>query len=134
MATFLSSRRRLCVILAVSVMAGIINGVVIFNLTHQFGYAEKAVSAIMVMSESDKTIVVENEQDYKFFSSYINSCAKEYAVYMSDSFPETIERAWFIFNSNSTKKSEDPNNLISGFHVVSEIIGDDYSAYELEKL
>lgn len=129
-----SKHRRLCIIAILSTIAGIINGVVIFNLTHQFGYAEKVIPAIMAMSETDKNIIVSSEQDYKNFSSYTSSCASDYSVYLSDSFPDSIERTWFIFSSDSPEKSKDPNDLISGFHVVSEIIADDYSAYELEKL
>ncbi len=131
MGKLLASRRgRFIIIFVAATILGIINAVIIFNLTHQFGYATKALPAIIAMSEDDKNIIVDNERDYKYFSSY----AKEYNIYMLDNIPESMARAWFVFDSNNPKRSEDSNNLIPGFHVVSEIIADDYSAFELEKL
>ena len=128
---FLSSRpRRLCFIAVVATVAGMINAVIIFNLTHQFGYAVEVVPVIMAMSEDDKNIIVDSEQEYNWFAAY----AKDYIIYMSNNVPDSLERAWFIFSSDNPKKSEDPNDLIPGFHVISEVNNDNYSAFELEKL
>lgn len=126
----LSRRRRFVIIFIVATIAGIVNSVVIFNLTHQFGFAVDAVPAIMAMSEQDKTIIVDNEQDYKYFTSF----ATDYDVYKIENLPDSVERAWFILGPDNPKKSEDPNSLIPGFRVVSEIIDNRYSAFELEKL
>ena len=126
----LSRRRRFVIIFIVATIAGIVNSVVIFNLTHQFGFAVDAVPAIMAMSEQDKTIIVDNEQDYKYFTSF----ATDYDVYKIENLPDSVERAWFVLGPDNTKKSEDPNSLIPGFRVVSEIIDNRYSAFELEKL
>jgi hypothetical protein len=122
--------KRFIVIFVIATVAGIINGAIIFNLTHNYGYATDAVPAIMAMSEDDKIIIVDSEQDYKSFSAY----AEGYDVYMLNDLPESISRAWLILGSDNPKKSEDPSTLINGFHVISEIVGDSYSAYELEKL
>lgn len=125
-----SRRRRFVMIFIVASIAGIVNGVVIFNITHQFGFAVDAVPGIMAMSEQDKIIIVDNEQDYKYFSSF----ATDYAVYRIENLPDDVERAWYVFGPDNPKKSEDPNSLIPGYHVVSEIIDNRYSAFELEKL
>ena len=122
--------RRFIIVFIVATIAGIINAVLIFNLTHQYGYAIDVMPAIMAMSENNKNIVVDNEQDYKSFSAY----AEDYNIYTKEDLPESVERVWFVLSSDSSKKSEDPNSLVSGFHVVSEIVSDNYAAYELEKL
>ena len=122
--------KRFAIIFVIAAIAGIINGVIIFNLTHQYGYATDVMPAIMAMSGDDKIIIVDSEQDYKNFSAY----AEGYNIYRLTELPELIDRAWLILGSDNFKKSEDPNTLIDGFHVISEIVSDDYAAYELEKL
>ena len=129
-----SRRRRLCVIFVVFTIAGILNGVIIFNLTHQFGYATEVIPAILAMSGDNKNVVVDNEQDYQKFLSYTKEYSNSYTIYMMNNLPDDIDRVWFILSSDNPKKSEEPNNLLSGFRVVSEIINDNYSAFELEKL
>ncbi len=122
--------KRFVIIFIIAAIAGIVNGAIIFNLTHNYGYATDVMPAIMAMSGDDKVIVVDSEQDYKSFSTY----AEGYDVHMLDNLPESINRAWLILSSDSSKRSEDPDTLVDGFHVISEIVSDNYAAYELEKL
>ena len=127
--------KRFFVIFIVAAVAGIANGIIIFNLTHQYGYAPDVMPAIMAMSENDKIILVDSKQDYDFFTAFVKDHnAEDYAIYTSDNVPESVERVWFVLGSDSSKKSEDPDSLVSGFHKISEIISDNYTAYELEKL
>ena len=127
--------RRFFIIFVVAAIAGIINGAIIFNLTHQYGYATEVMPAIMAMSESDKTLIVDSEQDYNHFSAFVKDHnATDYTVYTSDNIPESAERMWLILSSDNPKKSENPDNMVPGFYKVSEIISDTYTVYELEKL
>lgn len=136
--------KRLLAIAIVAALAGLINGIIIFKATHNFGYAKEVVPAIMAMNlgnESlndksvDKIIIVNSERDYEWFKAY----AKDYEIYklgefMADGLAESLERAWFVFDTNDAAKPEDPNDLVPGFYSISEIIGDGYAAFELEKV
>lgn len=128
-------RKKLCIIFIVAAILGVINAVVIFNLTHQYSYAADVVPAIMAMSGDDKIIIVDSKQNYSHFTAYTKDHnATDYIIYMLDNIPDDLNRAWIILDKDSPKQSEDPNDLLPNFHVISEIINSDYSAYELEKL
>ena len=123
-------RRKLAIIAIVAAIAGVINAAVIFNVSHQYDYIDEAISVVGAMSESTKTIVVDNEEDYQLFSRH----TQDYVVYKKDNLPDSATVVWYIMTTNSNNWSIPPDDLLSGYRVLSEAAREYYLAYELEKL
>ena len=132
MAKFLNRKPlRFLLIAAVAALAGIINAALIFNLNRQPDYAYETFSAIAAMSPSDKIIVVEDAATRNTFSAVASD---DYVVYLDSELPEEIATFWYILLPDSPKLSSSSDNLLEGFHAISELISDHYAAFELEKL
>ena len=117
-------------IFTVAVVAGIINAVIIFNVTHKYDYIDEAFSVIGAMSPDTKVIVTGSDQEKELFSAHTTA----YEVYKSDSIPDTVQRVGYVITSDHQDTTIFPDDLLPGFRVISEVARGQYSAYELEKL
>ncbi|MBQ6127922.1 hypothetical protein IJI69_04555 [Candidatus Saccharibacteria bacterium] len=124
--------RRKIIIFVVAVVAGLVNAAVIFNIIHRNDYVDEIISVTRAMSETTKDFVVDNDTDYENFSA--RARADGFSVYKMDNLPDSTETVWLVFTQNS-QRSEDPlNGLMSKYRQVSEVIKNQYSVFELEKL
>ena len=124
--------RRKIIIFIVAVVAGLVNAAVIFNIIHRNDYVDEIISVTRAMSETTKDFVVDNDTDYENFSA--RARADGFNVYKMDNLPDSAETVWLVFTQNSQKSEDSLNELMSKYRQVSEIIKDQYSVFELEKL
>jgi len=124
--------RRKIIIFVVAVVAGLVNAAVIFNIIHRNDYVDEIISVTRAMSETTKDFVVDNDMDYENFSA--RARADGFNVYKMDNLPDSTETVWLVFTQNSQKSEDQLNELMSKYRQVSEIIKDQYSVFELEKL
>ena len=124
-----SKHRRITSAIIIVGLVICVAGTIISNLHRPTSLYENAITSISMMSESGEIIIASDENDY----AELLNLANNYQIKKPSDFTTPPEKFWYFLRPDNPNFSKSLDELFPEHHVVSEIIADDYSVYELEK-